>query len=223
LSIKLFFEAICKYLLGFLIVFVLIFLPCGTLNYFYGWLFMCLLFVPMFFGGIVLMIFNPKLLALRLNGRERHQDQKELITISGLMFFIGFIVAGLNFHFKWIVLDDIWVIISSIIFIISYIMYAFVLKENTFLARTIEIVDNQEVIDKGLYSIVRHPMYMVTIFMFLTIPLILNSLISFFIFLIYPFVIVKRIKGEEKLLLKQLKGYDDYCKKVKYKLIPYIY
>ena len=223
MSVKLFFEAIGKYFLGLLIIMLLIFVPAGTINYLNGWLFICLLFIPMFFGGIFLMLFNPKLLSIRLNGKERHQDQKEMIAISGIMFILGFIIAGLNYRFKFIIMPDIVVIISSIIFIISYIMYAIVLKENTFLSRTIEIVDNQEVIDKGLYSIVRHPMYTVTIFMFLTIPLILNSLISFIIFLIYPFVIIQRIKGEEKLLLKDLKGYKEYTNKVKYKLIPFIY
>ncbi len=219
---KLFIEAITKYLLGLLLVGLLLFIP-GTIKYYNGWLLMGLLFIPMFIAGIYLMIKNPKLLKIRLNAKEKETEQKEVLLLSGIMFITGFVVAGLNYRYNWIILPNIVVIISSIIFIISYILYGAVLRENTYLSRTIEVDTNQKLIDTGLYSIVRHPMYMVTLLLFLSIPLILNSIISFIIFLAYPFIIIKRINNEEKVLEKDLKGYEKYKKKVKYKLIPYIW
>ena len=223
MNTKLFFEAITKYLLGLLLVGILLFIPAGSLKYINGWLFICLLFIPMFIAGIVMMLKNPELLKNRLNAKEKQKEQKEVLIISSIMFISGFIIAGLNYRYKWIELPNIVIIISSIIFIISYILYAEVLRENTYLSRTIEVKDNQKVVDTGMYSVVRHPMYLVTIILFLTMPLILNSLISFIIFLIYPFIIIKRIKNEEKVLEKELKGYTKYKKKVKYRLIPFIW
>ena len=199
------------------------FIPANSFEYWNGWLFIGLLFVPMFIAGIVLMIKNPELLRKRLNAKERENEQKWVLLFSGLMFIAGFIVAGLNYRYKWIIIPNLLVIISSILFIISYILYAEVLRENTYLSRTIEVQENQKVIDTGLYGIVRHPMYAVTIFLFLTMPLILGSIFSFIIFLIYPIIIGRRIKNEEIVLEKDLKGYIEYKKKVKYKVIPFVW
>ncbi|MBE6154815.1 MAG: isoprenylcysteine carboxylmethyltransferase family protein [Firmicutes bacterium] len=223
MSTKLFVEAISKYLLGVILIGLLIFLPANTLNYWNGWLFMGLLFIPMFIAGIVMMLKSPDLLRKRLNIKEKENEQKLVIKLSGLMFLLSFIIAGLNFRFKWFIMPNWIIIISSIIFIISYIIYAEVLKENAFLSRTIEVDNNQKVIDTGIYKIVRHPMYTATIFLFLSMPLILGSLISFIIMLAYPFIIIKRLNNEEQVLLKDLKGYKEYQEKVKYKLIPFIW
>ena len=220
---KLFFQAITKFLLGFIAVFLLIFIPAGNLNFWNGWLFLGILFIPMFLAGIVLMFKNPELLKKRLDAKEKETEQKHVILLSGIMFLTGFIIAGLNYRFNWIKIPSVIVIISSVLFMIAYILYAEVLRENTYLSRTIEVQENQKVIDKGLYGIVRHPMYAVTVLLFLAIPLVLGSVISFIIFLMYPFIIAKRIKNEEKVLEKDLKGYTEYKKKVKYKLIPFIW
>lgn len=223
MSVKLFFEAILKYLLGVILVGVLIFLPAGTFTYWNGWLFMALLFFPMFVAGIVMMIKSPDLLKSRLNAKEKESQQKEVVAISGLMFLAGFIIAGLNYRYNWLVLPNAFVIVGSILFLISYLIYAEVLRENVFLLRTIEVKEGQKLVDTGLYGIVRHPMYTATIFLFLSMPLILGSLYSFLIFLVYPFVIVKRIKNEEKVLEKDLAGYKEYKEKVKFKLFPFIW
>ena len=223
MNIELFLKAIAKYLLGVIVVGILLFVPAGTFNYWNACLFMGLLFIPMFIAGIVLMIKNPMLLKSRLDVKEKEKEQKQVILHSGLMFLVGFIVAGLNYRFSWIIMPNIIVIISSILFIISYILYAEVLKENTYLSRTIKVQENQKVVDTGFYSIVRHPMYSITLVLFLTMPLILGSIISFVIFLIYPFIISKRIKNEEEVLERELKEYKEYQKKVKYKLIPFIW
>lgn len=220
---KLFVEAIIKYLLGLVIVMVLLFVPAGSFKYYNGWLFIFLLFIPMFIAGIILLFKNPSLLRSRLDAKEKESEQKEVLAYSAVMFILGFVVAGLNYRYRWLILPDIVIIISSIMFIFFYILYGVVLKENTYLSRTIKVLDNQKVIDSGLYGIVRHPMYMVTVFLFLSIPLILNSGISFLIFLIYPFIIVKRIKNEEMVLDRELKGYIEYKKRVKYRLIPFIW
>ena len=219
----LFLKAIYKYILGLLLVGILIFIPAGTFNYWNAWLLMGILFIPMFIVGIILIIKNPKLLKSRLDIKEKENEQKEVIIYSAIMFILGFILAGLNYRFKWIIIPNIIIIISSVLFIISYILYAEVLRENTYLSRTIEVQEGQSVIDTGLYSIVRHPMYSITIILFLTMPLILGSLFSFIIFLIYPIIISKRIKNEEEVLEKELKGYKEYKKKVKYRLIPFIW
>ena len=220
---KLFCEAIIKYVSGLIVVGLLIFLPAGTFNYWNGWLLMGLLFIPMFIAGIIMLFRNPELLKSRLNAKEKESEQKEVLLYSGIMFLLGFILAGLNYRYKWIELSNIIVIIASILFIISYLLYGVVLIENSYLLRTIEVKKNQKLIDTGLYGIVRHPMYMATIILFLSMPLILGSLISFVIFLVYPFIIIKRIKNEEKVLEKDLKGYIEYEMKVKYRLIPYIW
>ena len=220
---KLFFQAITKFLLGLVLIFALLFIPAGSLRYINGWIFMGLLFIPMFIVGIILMIKNPELLRRRLNAKEKEGEQKQVIILSGLMFFLGFIIAGLNFRFKWFELPNIVTIISSIIFVISYALYGIVLKENAYLLRTIEVEKNQKVIDTGLYGIIRHPMYSATILLFLSMPLVLGSVFSFVIFLVYPVIIAKRINNEEKVLEKDLKGYTEYKKKVKYKIIPFIW
>lgn len=223
MSYKLFFQAITKFLIGALLVGALIFVPAGTIKFLNGWIFMGVLFVPMFIFGIYLMFKNPDLLKRRLNAKEKEGEQKTVIALSGLMFMAGFVIAGLNYRFGWVVLPNIVTIIASIVFVISYILYAEVLRENAYLLRTIEVEKGQKVVDKGMYGIVRHPMYIVTILLFLSIPLILGSIISFVIFLMYPFIIIKRIKNEEKVLERDLEGYIEYEKKVKYRLIPFIW
>ena len=223
MSVKLFFDAIIKITLGIILIGLLLFLPAGSLNYWNAWVLMILLFVPMFIAGVVMMIKSPDLLRRRLDIKEKQSEQKEVIAISGLMFLAGFIIAGLNYRFDWIPMNKIVVIVGAVLFVLSYFLYALVLKENAYLLRTIKVEENQKLIDTGLYGIVRHPMYFATIFLFLSMPLILGSWISFIIFLIYPFVIVKRINNEEEVLEKELKGYKDYKKKVKYRLIPFIW
>lgn len=223
MDIKLFFQAIIKFVIGILVIGLLLFLPANTIYYWNGWLFIGLLFVPMFIAGIILIIKNPELLRKRLNAKEKEKEQRQVIAFSGLMFLFSFIVAGLNYKYNWVVIPNVVVIISAVLFILAYILYAEVLRENTYLSRTIEVQDNQKVIDTGLYGIVRHPMYAVTILLFLTMPLILGSILSFVIFLVYPIIIAKRINNEEKVLEKELPGYMEYKKKVKYKIIPFIW
>ena len=223
MNIKLFFQAIVKFILGVLIIGLLLFIPANTINYWNGWLFMGLLFIPMFIAGIFMMVKSPDLLRKRLNAKEKENEQKQVILFSGLMFLSGFIIAGLNYRYNWITMPNSVVIISSVIFILAYILYAEVLRENAYLSRTIEVQENQKVIDTGLYGIVRHPMYGATILLFLSMPLILGSIISFVIFLIYPFIISKRIKNEEEVLERELTGYSEYKQKVKYKVIPFIW
>ncbi|MBR5479055.1 MAG: isoprenylcysteine carboxylmethyltransferase family protein [Clostridia bacterium] len=220
---KLFFEAMVKFALGVVLTAVLVFLPAGTLNYMQGILFMLLLFVPMFLAGIVLVVCNPALLKKRLDNKEKESDQKIVVALSGVMFILGFILAGLSFRFNFLMLPK-WVTwVGAVIFVSSYINYGIVLKQNTYLFRTVKVEEGQKVIDSGFYRYVRHPMYAATVFLFLSIPLVLGSAISFVIFLSYPFVIAKRIANEEKVLEKELPGYAEYKKKVKYKLIPFIW
>lgn len=223
MTIRLFLGAIIKFLLGVILVGLLIFLSAGTFSYFNGWLLMGILFIPMFFAGIVMMFKNPDLLKSRLDAKEKQQKQSLIVKLSGLMFLAGFIVAGLGFRFNWYILPTGVVIGAAVIFLIAYILYAEVLRENTYLSRTIEVQENQKVIDTGLYSIVRHPMYSATLVLFLSMPLVLGSVYSFLIFLAYPFIIAKRIKHEEKFLEKELDGYREYMQKVKYRLIPFIW
>jgi len=220
---KLFFQGLIKFCVGVVIIGLLLFIPAGTIKFWNGWLFMGLLFIPMFLAGIVLMFKNPELLRKRLNAKEKENEQKQVVAFSGLMFLSGFIVAGLNFKYQWLILPKSVVIISSVLFLIAYVLYAEVLRENTYLSRTIEVQENQKVVDTGLYGIVRHPMYAVTILLFLTMPLILGSVFSFLIFLVYPIIIAKRIRNEEKFLEENLDGYSDYKKKVKYRIIPFIW
>jgi protein-S-isoprenylcysteine O-methyltransferase Ste14 len=223
MNFKLFFQAIGKFLLGVILVGFLIFLPAGSFSYFNGWLLMAILFIPMFIAGIVLMIKNPELLKKRLNAKEKQKEQDLVVKLSGLMFLVGFIVAGLGFRFNWYTLPRFIVIIAAVIFIFAYILYAIVLKQNTYLSRTIEVQENQKVIDTGLYGIVRHPMYSATLLLFLSMPIVLGSIYSFIIFLAYPFIIARRIKSEEKFLETNLPGYGEYKQKVKYRLIPFIW
>ncbi len=220
---KLFIEAITKYLFGVLLVGLLLFIPAGNFHYYNAWLFMGLLFIPMFIVGIIMMFKDPNLLKSRLSAKEKEGEQRKVVISSGIMFLVGFILAGFNYRYRVILLPKAFVVIGSILFVISYILYAEVLRENSFLSRTIGVQKNQKLVDTGLYSVVRHPMYAITIILFLSIPLILNSIISFLLFLIYPYIITKRIKNEEEVLTKELKGYKEYKKKVKYRLIPYIW
>ena len=220
---KLFVSAILKFLLGVALVGLLVFLPAGTLNYVGGIIFMCVLFVPMFIAGIVMMIKSPELLAKRLNAKEKEREQSLVVKLSGLMFLVGFILAGLDFRFGWIELPFAVTVVGTVIFVIAYVLYAEVLRENAYLSRTIEVQEGQKVVDTGLYGIVRHPMYAVTLALFLSMPLILGSLVSFLVFLAYPFLIAARIKNEEKVLTEGLEGYREYKDKVKYRLIPFIW
>lgn len=223
MTAKLFFQAITKFLLGVVLVGLLIFLPAGSFTFFNGWLFMGVLFIPITIAGIVMMLKNPGLLEKRLNGKETKKEQSFIVKLSGLMFLAGFIVAGLGVRFHWYTLPQGVSIGAAIMFLLAYILYAEVMRENTYLSRTIEVQESQKVIDTGLYGIVRHPMYSATLLLFLAMPIVLGSIFSFLIFLAYPFIIAKRIKGEEELLEKELKGYIEYKQKVKYRLIPFIW
>ena len=223
MKMKLFVQAITKFILGVVLVGVLIFLPAGTIRYMNGWLLMGILFVPMFLAGIVMMFKNPGLLKSRLDAKEKQQEQNLVVKLSGLMFLGGFIVAGLGYRFGWYVLPKSIVVVASVLFLVAYILYAEVLRENTYLSRTIEVQENQKVIDTGLYGIVRHPMYSVTLLLFLSMPLVLGSVYSFLIFLTYPFIIAKRIRHEEAFLEEELDGYCEYKQRVKYRLIPFIW
>jgi protein-S-isoprenylcysteine O-methyltransferase Ste14 len=216
-------QSLVKFFLGVILLGVLIFLPAWSFRYWQGWLLMGILFVPMFLAGLVMMAKNPELLRKRLNAKEQEAEQKTVVKLSGLLFAAAFVVAGLNWRFGWWVLPDwaVWVAVG--LFLASYLLYAEVLRENTYLSRTIEVQDNQKVIDTGLYGIVRHPMYMATTVLFLAMPLVLASPISFFIMLGYIPVIAKRIKNEEKVLEEGLDGYTDYKKKVKYRILPFIW
>ena len=220
---KLFYTAIIKFMSGLLLVGVLLFLPAGTFAYKQAWLLIGILFVPMFIAGLIMMKKSPELLEKRLNVKEKQTEQKEVVLYSGLMFLAAFILAGLSFRFGWLVLPD-WVsYVAAGLFLISYALYAEVLRENAYLSRTIEVQENQKVIDTGLYGIVRHPMYMSTLILFLAMPLVLGSLISFGITLLYIPIIAKRIRNEEKVLEEGLDGYKEYKNRIKYKVIPFIW
>jgi len=223
MAVKLFLKAVIKFILGAAVTGLLIFLPAGTVYYRNGWIFMGILFVPMFFAGLIMMAKNPGLLEKRLNAKERQSEQRLVIKLSGLMFVFGFATAGLSFRFGWLVLPD-WVSwTAAVIFLLAYLMYAEVLRENTYLSRTIEVQENQKVIDTGLYGIVRHPMYSATLVLFMSMPLVLGSALSFCIFLAYPAIIGKRIRNEEQVLESGLPGYAEYKKKVRYKVIPFVW
>lgn len=220
---SLFGKAIGKFLAGVVLMGLLLFLPAGTLNWRQAWLLMGILFVPMFAAGLVLMKKNPDLLKSRLNAREEQSEQKAVIAFSRLMFLGAFITAGLNYRFSWIVLPD-WVsYAAAAVFLIGYVLYAEVLRENVWLSRTVEVQENQQVIDTGLYGIVRHPMYMSTLLLFLSMPLVLGSVISFGIMLLYIPIIAKRIRNEEQVLEEGLQGYTEYKKRVQYKVIPFVW
>lgn len=219
----LFFQAILKFVLGMVLIAALIFVPAGTIRFRNGWLFMGVLFIPMFLAGIVMMCRNPELLRKRLNAKEEQSEQQSVIKLSGLMFILGFVTAGLNFRFDWLTLPDWAVWIAIAVFLLAYLMYAEVLRENTYLSRTVEVQEDQKVIDTGLYGIVRHPMYSATIILFLSMPLVLGSPVSFVIFLAYPAILAKRIRNEEKVLEAELQGYAEYKEKVKYRIIPFVW
>ena len=216
-------QALSKFFLGVILLGILIFLPAWSLHFWQGWLLMGILFVPMFVAGLIMLSKNPELLRKRLNAKEQEAEQKTVVKLSGILFIAAFVVAGLNWRFGWWVLPDWAVWIAAGLFLASYLLYAEVLRENTYLSRTIEVQENQKVIDTGLYGIVRHPMYMATTILFLAMPLVLASPISFIIMLGYIPVIAKRIKNEEKVLEEGLEGYAEYKRKVKYRILPYIW
>ena len=220
---KLFAEAIAKFSLGVILIGLLIFLPAGTLAYTGGWLLMGLLFIPMFGAGLVMMRKNPSLLKSRLNAKEKQGDQQLVVKLSGLMFLVGFILAGLDFRFGWSRLPMWSSIAAAVLFLLSYLLYAEVLRENAYLSRTIGVQEGQKVVDTGLYAVVRHPMYAATILMFLAMPLVLGSWLSFAVMLVYLPLIAARIKNEEAVLTEGLPGYAEYKKKVKYRMIPLIW
>ena len=220
---NLFTEAIAKFLLGVVLVGTLIFLPAGTLRFSGGWLLMGILFVPMFGAGLVMLAKNPSLLKSRLQAKEKRAEQDMVVKLSGLMFLAGFIVAGLDFRFGWLPLPG-WVNwVAAILFLMAYLLYAEVLRENAYLSRTIQVQEGQKVVSTGLYGIVRHPMYSATLLLFLAMPFVLGSFLSFLCFLCYPVLIVKRLKNEEDLLETELDGYKEYKEKVKCRLIPGIW
>ena len=223
MTLKLFFQALTKFVLGLLMIGLLLFLPAGTFDFWQAWLFIGVLFVPMFFAGIVLMIRQPELLRKRLDAKEQQQEQKWVVALSGLMFIAVFVVAGLNRRFGWYMLPDWAVYIATAIFLLAYAMYAEVMRENVWLSRTVEVQENQQVVSSGLYGVVRHPMYAATLLLFLSMPLVLASLWSFVIMLIYIPIIALRIRNEEQVLERELKGYTEYKQRVRHKVIPFIW
>lgn len=220
---KLFAQALVKFFSGLVLVSLLLFLPAGTLRWGSAWLFLALLFVPMFCAGLVMLWKSPDLLRKRLNAREREAEQKQVVAGSALMFIAGFVLAGLNVRFSWPSLPRRVSLAAAVLFVIAYLLYAEVLRENAYLSRTIEVQEGQKVIDTGLYGVVRHPMYAATVLLFLCIPLMLGSPFAFLVFLVYPFLLVRRIRNEEQVLTKELDGYADYQKRVKYRMIPWIW
>ena len=220
---KLFFQALTKFIVGLAIVMALLFIPAGMLSYWQAWLFIGILFIPMLIMGIVLMYRDPELLRKRVDAKEKEDEQKSVIIMSGLMFVAMFVMAGLNYRFGWWILPDWLVIAAAVIFLLGYVMYAEVMRENAWLSRAVEVQENQQVVDTGLYGIVRHPMYTATLLLFLSMPLVLASPWSFVIMLLYVPILVKRIHNEEKVLKQELSGYDEYLQRIRYRLIPFIW
>ena len=220
---KLLVEALTKFVCGLLLVGLLIFLPAGTFAYTYGWLLVGLLFIPMLFAGFVMLIKSPDFLKKRLDAKEKQGTQKGVVAVSGLMFIVGFVVAGLDFRFGWSAMPTWVTVTATTLFLIAYTLYAEVMRENAYLSRTIKVEEGQTVVDTGLYGIVRHPMYAVTILLFLMIPLVLGSWYALVAFAFYPAVIVVRLKDEEELLTKELPGYAEYKQKVKYRIVPFVW
>ena len=220
---KLFVNALTKFACGFLLVGLLIFLPAGTLAFSKGWLLMGLLFGPMFLAGLVMLRKSPDFLAKRLDVKEKRSAQQGVIKLSGLMFIAGFVVAGLDFRFGWSQMPKTVTVGSSMLFLLAYLLYAEVMRENAYLSRTIKVEEGQKVVSTGLYGIVRHPMYMATLLLFLVMPLVLGSWWALIPFAFYPAIIISRLKDEEKLLTRELAGYDEYKQKVKYRLIPFVW
>ncbi|MBQ5780502.1 MAG: isoprenylcysteine carboxylmethyltransferase family protein [Spirochaetaceae bacterium] len=223
MTTNLIFRAATKFFLGVLVTAMLIFIPAGTIRFYNGWLLMGILFFPMLVAGLVLAVKNPQLLEKRLNAKEKRKEQNLVVKLSGLMFVAGFILGGLNFRFAWTSLPPVVVQAAAGVFLVGYGLYAEVLRENTYLSRTVEVQVGQRVIDTGLYGIVRHPMYSATVLLFLAIPLVLGSILSFGIFLFYLPIIAMRIKNEEALLRNELLGYIQYCEKVRYRLVPFVW
>ncbi len=223
LMMKLLIEALTKFTCGLLLVGLLLFLPAGTFCYTYGWLFLGLLFVPMLIAGFVMLAKSPAFLKKRLDAKEKQGTQKGVVVLSGLMFIAGFVVAGLDFRFGWSDMPAWVVITASVLFLVAYVLYAEVMRENAYLSRTIQVEEGQTVVDTGLYGIVRHPMYMATILLFLMIPVVLGSWYALIVFGFYPAIIIVRLKDEEALLTRELPGYAEYKKKVKYRIIPFIW
>ena len=223
MNIKLLFSAVVKFLAGVLMISLLLFIPAGTLYYPKAWLLLGVMFVPMLILGIILMVKSPELLAKRLNSKEKENTQKTVVVLSLLMFIAGFVVSALDFRFSWFPVPDFVSYIAAVIFILGYAIYGEVMRENAYLSRTVEVQENQKVIDTGLYGIVRHPMYTSTLLIFLSVPLILGSLIGVVVFFAYPFIIGGRIINEEKILTDGLDGYAEYKKKVKWRMIPFIW
>lgn len=220
---KLLINALTKFICGLLLVGLLIFLPAGTLQFAYGWLFIGLLFMPMLIAGFVMSFKSPYFLAKRLDAKEKQATQKGVVAFSGLMFIAGFVVAGLDFRFSWSQMPFPVTIIASVLFLVAYALYAEVMRENAYLSRTIKVEEGQKVVDTGLYGIVRHPMYMATILLFLMIPIVLGSWYALIIFAFYPAIIIVRLTDEEDLLTRELPGYAEYKKKVKYRIIPFVW
>lgn len=220
---KLFVSAITKFTAGVILLALLLFLPAGTIHYPGGWLLMGILFIPMFLAGLVMMAKNPNLLRSRLNAKEKEREQDLVIKLSGLMFLVGFILAGLDHRFGWSNLPMAVNYVGAGLFLTAYVLYAEVLRENTWLSRTIEVQEGQTVVSTGLYGIVRHPMYFATVILFLSMPLVLGSVPAFLVFLCYPAIIAKRIQNEEQVLSRDLPGYREYCGRVRWRLIPFIW
>lgn len=220
---KLLISGITKFLAGLVLVILLIFLPTGDLGYINGWILTAILFVPMLVAGIIMWLKKPELLSRRLNAKEKQDGQRTVIAVSAVMFISGFVISGLCVKYDFLVLPLWMSLIFTAVFIAGYILYGIVISQNEYLSRTIEVSDSQKVIDTGIYSVVRHPMYLATILMFMSMPLILGSVMGFLVFLAYPFIIAYRIKKEEEFLSENLSGYSDYIKKVKYRMIPKIW
>lgn len=220
---KLCVQAVTRYLMGMAAVALLLFLPAGTLTYWNGWLFMGILFIPMLALGVCLMVKAPGLLQKRLHTKEEEMDQKLVVCLSGMMFLAGFVLCGLNYRFSWLVMPRWTAMAAAVVFLVAYALYAEVMRENAYLSRTVEVQQGQKVVDTGLYGIVRHPMYSATILLFLSMPLVLGSPISFLLFLTYPLLLVKRIRNEERVLEERLEGYQEYQRKVRYRLIPLVW
>lgn len=222
-KLQLIFSALSKLVVGLGIIGLLLFLPAGSWHYWHAWLLIALLFIPMMCMGIWLLLSSPELLSKRLNNKEKEQTQKHVVALSGLMFIGGFLLCGFDYRFAWSQVP-VWVVATaSMFFLIGYILYTEVLRENAYLSRTIEVQDDQQLIDTGLYGIVRHPMYTATLLMFLSMPLILGSWWALALFAIYPLLIIKRIRNEEQVLASGLEGYTDYQQRVRWRLIPWVW
>ena len=220
---KLFVNALAKFFCGFLLVGLLIFLPAGTLAFSKGWLLMGLLFGPMFVAGLVMLAKSPAFLEKRLDVKEKRSAQQGVVKLSGLMFIAGFVVAGLDFRFGWSQMPKAVTVVAAVLFLLAYLLYAEVMRENAYLSRTIQVEEGQTVVSTGLYGIVRHPMYMATLLLFLVMPLVLGSWWALIPFAFYPAIIISRLKDEEELLTRELAGYEEYKEKVKYRIIPFIW